>query len=155
MNSERRPSPRGEGSDYVSPMHPEPDRLRAVPLFAGLDEGELAKVASWMDVEDYPMGKALTREGAADYEFFVLDEGSIRVEHEGRPLGTLRPGDVFGELALVGDARRRADAIADEDVTVLSMFGTHFRGMQMAMPLVAERLQRLAEARLAQLEASD
>jgi CRP-like cAMP-binding protein len=79
----------------------------------------------------------------------VLDEGEVRIEHGGGEVGQLGPGDVFGELALLGDGRRLADVVAVTDVRVLSMFGTHLREMQTTMPSVKAGLERLADDRLA------
>jgi CRP-like cAMP-binding protein len=62
----------------------------------------------------------------------------------------LGPGDVFGELALLGDGSRHADVVAVTDLRVLSMFGTHFREMQATLPAVETGLERLADERLAQ-----
>src|SRR6266516_1688389 len=118
-------------------MHPDPDRLLRVPLFAGLSVDER---------------KRLAREGASDYEFFVLDEGTVRVVHEGRTLRELGPGDVFGEVAFFREGRRSADVVAETNVRVLSMFGSRFRKMQISMPEVAARLQDLVRERTRAVE---
>jgi len=128
-------------------MHPDPDRLSDVPLFRGLSEKERGQVAAWLDDEHHAAGKWLSREGNSDYAFFVLSEGSARVEHEGQTLAVLEPGDVFGELAFFGDGRRSADVIAESDVRVLCMFGTRFREMQASMPDIAARLEDLVRQR--------
>jgi CRP-like cAMP-binding protein len=133
-------------------MHPDPDRLREIPLFEGIGTDQLEQVASWFDVEEHPAGTRLTREGASGYAFFILDQGRARVEHEGASLGEIRPGEVFGELALVGDGRRTADVFADTEVRVLAMFGTRFRELQAMAPEVAARLDRIASERSGQLE---
>jgi CRP-like cAMP-binding protein len=135
-------------------MHPDPDRLSDVPLFQGLSEEERGHVAEWLDDEHHKAGKWLAREGSSDYAFFVLSEGSARVEHEGKTLRVLEPGDVFGEIAFFGDGRRSADVIAETDVRVLCMFGTRFREMQASMPDVAGRLEDLVRQR-ADLPADD
>jgi CRP-like cAMP-binding protein len=122
-------------------MHPDPDRLAGVPLFAGLTEDDRSRVASWLEVEEFGPGKRLAIEGAIGYVFFVLDEGRVRIEHEGKQLGTLGPGQVFGEMAFfVGHGRRNADVIAETDVRVFSMFGTGFQEMKATIPDVASRL---------------
>ena len=128
-------------------MHPDPDQLTNVPLFSGLSSEEQAQLASWLEDEDHKAGRQLTREGDSDYAFFVLAEGSARVEQERRTLRVLGPGDVFGEVAFFGDGRRSADVVAETDVRVLCMFGTRFREMQSSMPRVAERLEDLVRRR--------
>ena len=77
------------------------------------------------------------------------------MDHDGAEVRRLGPGDVLGELALLGDGRRHADAVAVHDVRVGSMFGTHFREMQTSMPSVEAGLERLADDRLARPSASD
>ena len=133
-------------------MHPDPQRLSEIPIFEGVPADQLDTIASWFDVEEHPSGTRLTREGASGYAFFILDQGRARVEHEGASLGELRPGDVFGEMALVGDGRRTADVFADTEVRVLAMFGTRFRELQTLAPEVARRLDRIASERSDQLE---
>lgn len=131
-------------------MHPEPDDLQRVPLFADLTDDERARIAAWFEIQEHDAGERIVHEGSAGYGFFVLSDGDIRIEHEGREVGRLGSGDVFGELALLGDGRRHADVVAVTDVRVFSMFGTHFREMQSTMPAVEAGLERLADERLAQ-----
>jgi CRP-like cAMP-binding protein len=131
-------------------MHPEPDDLRRVPLFADLTEEEREQIAAWFEIQEHDAGDRIVHEGSPGYGFFVLDDGDIRIEHDGSEVGRLGPGDVFGELALLGDGRRHADVVAVTDVRVLSMFGTHFRELQATMPAVEAGLERLADERLAQ-----
>ena len=128
-------------------MHPDPETLRGVRLFAGLTDEERGRLAAWLDVEDYQAGKHLAREGVSDYAFFVLDRGRALVTQEGQTINTLGPGDVFGEVAFFGDGRRTATVIAETDVRVLTMFGTRFREMQRDMPDVAEQIEALALSR--------
>src|SRR5262245_55196891 len=131
-------------------MHPDPQDLPGVALFADLSDAERAQVAGWFEVQEHDAGERIVHEGSPGYGFFVLDDGEVRVEHNGHEVGRLKPGDVFGELALLGDGRRHADVIAATDVRVLAMFGTHFREMQASMPAIEAGLERLADQRLAQ-----
>jgi signal-transduction protein with cAMP-binding, CBS, and nucleotidyltransferase domain len=136
------------------PVHPDPDRLLQVPLLDGASDEERATLASWLDLEEFRAGTAITSEGRADYAFFVLDAGTVSIVHQGSEIGKLEPGDVFGELALLGDGKRKADAVAESDVVILSMFGTRFREMQTQMPEVIRRLEALAASRRADLDAA-
>jgi len=101
-------------------------------------------------VQEHEAGERIVHEGSPGYWFYVLADGEVRIEHGGREVGRLEPGDVFGELAPLGDGRRHADVIAVTDVRVLSMFGTHFREMQSTMPAIEAGLERLADDRLSQ-----
>jgi CRP-like cAMP-binding protein len=130
-----------------SHTHPDAGRLAQIELFQGLTEDELARVAAWLDVEEFGPGQALAREGASGYAFFIRDEGSVRVQLEDGTTVMLEPGSVFGEMAFYGEARRNADVIAETHGRVLAMFGTRFREMQLALPVVAGRLEQLAQRR--------
>ena len=128
-------------------MHPDPDRLREIPLFEGIGTDQLEQVASWFDVEEHPAGTRLTRAGASGYAFFILEEGHARVEVDGAAVNELRAGDVFGEMAFFADGRRTADVFADTEVRVLAMFGTRFDQLLALAPEVADRLETLARGR--------
>jgi CRP-like cAMP-binding protein len=81
----------------------------------------------------------------------VLDEGRVRIEHEGRAIATLGPAEVFGQLAILGDGHRRATVTAETDVRVFAMFGTRFREMEITVPTLAARLVELEKERVVEL----
>jgi CRP-like cAMP-binding protein len=128
-------------------MHPDPARLLRVPLFAALSERDRARVSSWLEVEDVDAGKRLAHQGASEYWFFVIDEGTVRVDRGGRTLATLGPGNVFGEMSFHGDGGRNADIVAETAVRVFAMYGARFREMQLSIPDVASGLEELVRAR--------
>ena len=132
-------------------MHPEPLRLRAIPLFADLGPDDLDRVASWLEIREESEGRRLTPEGASGYEFFVIEDGTADVNHEGAKVGSLGPGDFFGEMAMMGDGRRVADVVATSPITLFEMFGTHFRELEMTLPEVAARIRATLEERRAAL----
>ncbi len=130
-----------------STPHPDPDRLALVSLFSSLSVDDRTRLASWMEVEDFHAGRRLTEQGAFDYAFFVLEQGRVRVEQDGRTVASLGPGDVFGEMSFFGDGRRNADVVAETAGRLLVMFGTRFREMQATMPDVAAQLGSLVATR--------
>jgi CRP-like cAMP-binding protein len=129
-------------------MHPDLDRVRAQPLFASLSDGDLARVAAWLEVRSASTGERLTPEGRSGYTFFLIEEGTASVIHEGEHLRGLGPGDFFGELAILGDGRRSADVVADSPMSLLALFGTHFREMEAVLPDVAASIRKAMEERL-------
>lgn len=135
--------------------NPDPRELLNVPLFQGLAPGELATLASWFEVQEYPAGRVPVHEHQSGYVFYVLDRGQARAEVDGHVLEVLEPGSVFGEMAFfMPNARRSANIVSDTGIRVFSMFGTRFREMQQGMPIVQARLEELVEKRRARLQAS-
>ena len=66
-----------------------PERLRALPLFEGLSDDDLARLARAFEAKQVSPGARLTLEGASGYSFFVIESGTVEVTRGGR-----HPGDV-------------------------------------------------------------
>ena len=125
------------------------EELAAVPLFSGLDEDQLAELATRFNARDVGEDITLVGEGSPGYTFFVLAEGTAVVTAEGERLAELGPGDFFGELAILGAGRRTATVTSTTPVRILFMFGSSFREMEAAHPEIASRIAEEMEARLA------
>ena len=80
-----------------------------------------------MDVVELPQGTDVVREGERADEFYVLLSGAAEVERAGARLRSLRPGDVFGELALVTYTRRTATVRTTEPSHLLVLSEHEFR----------------------------
>ena len=97
--------------------------LKKVALFEGLTQGQLAKVASIAQARSYEVGAHLFREGEAGHEVFILLSGKVRISNSVPGIGEealaiLEPGQYFGEMALIEDGPRSADAIAHTPCSV-------------------------------------
>lgn len=129
-------------------MRPDPERLRAVPLFAALRQEDLDRLATMFAVEEVgDVGRRLTPEGATGYMFYVIAEGTADVFHHDDLVARLGPGDFFGEMAIVGGGRRVADVVTTSPMIVYAMFGTAFREMEAAFPDVAARIRATVDSR--------
>jgi CRP-like cAMP-binding protein len=53
-------------------------------------------------------GRTLVRQGEQGDELFLLFDGVLRVEIDGRPVTEVGPGAILGELALLHEGRRMA-----------------------------------------------
>jgi CRP-like cAMP-binding protein len=122
-------------------VHPTPEELRSLPLFADLGPEELEEVSSWFEVQHSQAGVTLTKEGEAGYMFYLLRDGTATVAHDDEEIRQLGPGDFFGELSIVGDGRRTASVRSTSAVSVWSMFGADFRSLEQQFPEVAERIR--------------
>jgi CRP/FNR family transcriptional regulator, cyclic AMP receptor protein len=86
--------------------------LARVPLFAGLSERSLQDVAGLVDEVDVAAGRVLMTQGETGGEFFIIVDGSVRVDQDGAELATLGPGEFLGEIALIDAGPRTATATA-------------------------------------------
>ena len=85
------------------------EELKRVPLFSGLNQRQLRQLAKDFRTRQIPAGALLTKQGEmSGVAFFVIAEGEAAVIVDGRRVGTLGPGDHFGELAMISESERTA-----------------------------------------------
>jgi CRP/FNR family transcriptional regulator, cyclic AMP receptor protein len=124
------------------------EELRAIPLFAELSDADLDTLAPWFEARTLGAGTQLIGEGSAGYSFFVLAAGTAVVTSEGAELAHLGPGDFFGEMAILGDGRRRATVTTISPTKVLVLFGTEFRRLEQTHSGIAAEIRETMERRL-------
>lgn len=95
----------------------DPAALRACPLFQTLPADRLGRIADIARHRDLPAGAVVFREGEAGDEMYVVVAGKVRISKRlpgagEEALGILEAGSHFGEMAMVDDSPRSADAIA-------------------------------------------
>jgi CRP/FNR family transcriptional regulator, cyclic AMP receptor protein len=129
-------------------VHPAPEQLASVPLLASLTPEQLQAIASLTQLRSETMGTRLVGEGAPGFVLFILLEGKADVTSRGAGLGTLGPGDFFGEIALLGEGRHTATVTAASPVTLAVMFGSDFRVFERDFPDATEQMKRAMEERL-------
>ena len=120
------------------------ERLRAVPLFAHLDDERLDRLAAVTTEFEAPAGQALIERGRPGSGIFVLEQGQAIVEApEGRR--ELGPGDVFGERSLLGDdVERTARVRAQTDVRCLAIARPEIEELLSEDPRVADAVRQLS-----------
>ena len=104
------------------------------------DEARQALLSVSEELE-VPPGAELTSEGEFGYSFFLIEDGSCTVEQDGRSLGTLGPGDFFGEVALLVTAKRSACVTADTPMRVRAVFEQDFRRVLRKHPDVEQAVR--------------
>jgi CRP-like cAMP-binding protein len=128
--------------------------LSEVPLFEGLPKRHLRRVAKLARIRRFAPGAALVRAGDSGRSFFVLLDGNAKVVRSGGRPRRLGMGDYFGEMALLDDAPRSADVVADGEVLALTIDRSGFTKLLRAEPALAQVLLRTLAARLRAAEAS-
>ena len=101
-------------------------QLGKIPLFAGLTPAALELISRVATEETHGLGTRLFQHGDPGDKLYVLLEGRIRISRDVPGMGeealaVLGPGAVFGEMALLDDAPRSADARVHERCRVLSI----------------------------------
>jgi CRP/FNR family transcriptional regulator, cyclic AMP receptor protein len=88
--------------------------LRALPIFEGLGDGELQKIARLFTQKLYRPGEAIFKQGDSSNEAYVLMRGQIDIclESSAEPIATITNGQIFGEVAFLDGSSRTANAVA-------------------------------------------
>lgn len=117
------------------------ETLKRVPLFSALSQRQLRRLRKDFRERTFRPGATILREGEmGGVDFFVIVEGEASVTVGGKETARLRPGDHFGELALIAGRERFATVTAVEPVQCLSMASWHFRTFVHENPDVAWKL---------------
>ena len=101
------------------------------------------------DPESAVEGKTIIREGGYSNDFYVIEDGTVKVEREGEHLADLGPGDVFGEQGLLEKQERSATVTATSPVRLIKIEHWELARMKSAMPDVVDQLQRKGRGALA------
>jgi CRP-like cAMP-binding protein len=124
------------------------DALKSTPLFAGVEDDKLRKVATFATLESAVEGKVIIREGGYANDFYIIEDGTVKVERNGEHLADLGPGDVFGEQGLLEKQERSATVTATSPVRLIRIEHWELSRMKQAMPEIVDQLRaKVAERR--------
>jgi CRP-like cAMP-binding protein len=100
----------------------------------------------------YPKDSLFFSESEPGDELFIIQKGSVKitkiVDNNEVLLAILKPGDIFGEMALLEDRLRSASAIAHEECVVIVVNKANFETMAKSQPQIAVRLTTLLAERI-------
>ena len=117
------------------------DELKPVPLFSGLSQRQLKRLARNFREREVKSGTPVIREGEkSGISFFVIVEGTATASVGGNEVRKLGPGDHFGELALISERVRGATVTADVPMRCLVMGFWDFRRFAKENPDVTWKL---------------
>lgn len=133
----------------------DPDQLKAIPVFADLDDDARARLAAILSVRAVELGAILTNEGEISSRFFVIAEGRVAVTAGTGFVSILGPGDILGEIGSMRGPRRSANAVAITKARLYTTMSWDLRELAAEMPELDRRLNELIDRRLAELESVD
>ena len=134
------------------------ERLRATPLFGGLDDKQLARLVEMGEIVDLAPGDRLIGEGEEADALYVILDGELEVTKRSGtaeiPLARVGPGSLQGEIAALEGGRRLASVQAVTEAEALRIPVDAIRELLSAGPDVALSVIRTAVGRLRSMEAT-
>jgi CRP-like cAMP-binding protein len=130
------------------------DRLEEVGLLAGCSRRQLRAIARISEVIEVAEGTVLARNGQPGEEFFLILDGSARVEISSRKRSRLEPGQYFGEMSLLDGGPRSATVVADTPLRLLVIKRRDFATLLREAPEVTQSLLATLSRRVRVAEAS-
>jgi CRP-like cAMP-binding protein len=104
-------------------------RLQALSLFASLNVRELSMVDGLLHERDYLAGEVIIDAGEEGQASYIIFKGKVVISKPGAAhevIAELGPGTFFGEMALLDNDKRSAQARALEPCHVGVLFRTDF-----------------------------
>jgi len=110
------------------------ESLKALPLFTGLSQQELANVASLFFEKAYGKNSTLFVEGMTGEILYVIRKGSVQITKKNASggetvLATLGEGEFLGEMSLIDNRPRTATARVAEESSLLVMTKKAFNSL--------------------------
>jgi CRP-like cAMP-binding protein len=103
------------------------EALQRVPLFADLNRRELKQIARLFKQRRFPAGETVVQEGSGGAAFYVIESGEATVVVSGKEYPALKPGDYFGEIALIDEGARMATITATKELVCYGLTFWDFR----------------------------
>ncbi len=131
--------------------------LRQVDLFSGLASAEVRRLGELVDTELREQGEVIYRVGDLSDTIYVLKSGKIklsRTSEDGKEmiLYYIRPGEVFGEVAITGQELRNGTATVVEDAFMCSIRRDDLEEYLGRIPGLALEFSRIIGRRKQQIE---
>ncbi|MHB8109042.1 MAG: Crp/Fnr family transcriptional regulator [Syntrophorhabdaceae bacterium] len=129
------------------------DNLRNVDLFSNLKDNEIEAISRILYVNAYHRGQLIFQEGEDGNALYIVLKGAVKVclyDEEGREyvLDVIGKHGFFGELALIDELPRSANALAMEASDLLIVRRNDFMKILMDNPSISINIMRVLAGRL-------
>jgi uncharacterized membrane protein len=145
-------------AEELTTLSEEAQSLARVPLFKHLEPQELEKLAEEIDQVNYKAGETIFNEHDHGDGLYVVEIGSVRIwvvddDVNEVTLAELKPGEFFGELAVLDQGERSSNATAITDAHLHRLSSNDFQQFLLEHPDVAIDVIREIGARMRQTNA--
>lgn len=129
--------------------------LKTDSKFIDLTQEELREVLSYCEVQSFKKGEDIIKEGEYGDKLHIIVEGEVGISKIISDqvvffITTLKVGEIFGEMAIISDYPRSANAFAKTDTTILSLSKEFYKKIKSDNPLLFGKLSFILSKILAE-----
>jgi CRP-like cAMP-binding protein len=107
---------------YIHEEGAVPKGLKGIPFLAHFDRAHLDDILYSSSIIECDPGDAVIEEGGSGSRIYILTSGEVEISKKGERLAVLNTvGDIFGELAALGDEVRSATVRAVKPTLLLAV----------------------------------
>ncbi len=121
--------------------------LGKVDFLRVLSDTQRDQLAAASKLHVYGAGEVIVRQGESTAQMFIIQTGSVVVEHDRVDVATLGPGELFGEMALMTGEQRTATVRAATPSTLVSIDRDAMRALLAVSPELASLVSRVIAER--------
>lgn len=116
--------------------------VQKTPLSRYFDYVQASHIAAICEIESFKAGETVIKEGDDGDRMYIVAKGGLTIQSNGKFLTENKPGDFFGEIALVQKSKRTATALAKEDTSLLSLKRSDLEEVFKKDPLIETRFYK-------------
>ena len=117
--------------------------LHRIPLCSEWSDDAVNRLAQLSVLNNYPIGDTVLPAGMFNQFFYIVYDGLLHVERDGKRLARLGIGDFFGEISIMQNSVSVADVVAHNETRCISIYRNEFLrflGEDYAIALYFERI---------------
>ncbi|HEX3624201.1 MAG TPA: cyclic nucleotide-binding domain-containing protein [Verrucomicrobiae bacterium] len=118
-----------------------PGLIRRIKILGNLSDAQLARLADFMELQQWPINGVVFRQGDVGDGMFLVLNGELRARTLNGDmeliLGTFRTGDFFGDMAMFDNGPRSADVVANLDSSLIKISSSNFYRLIREAPALA------------------
>jgi CRP-like cAMP-binding protein len=100
------------------------------------------------DVLEFPTGTEIIREGEEGHRMYIVVSGHVNISLKNRIIGSVLPGEIVGEMALINSDFRSATATAKTDCSLIPIDQKSFKLLLEHVPDFAQHVIEVLATRL-------
>jgi CRP-like cAMP-binding protein len=132
------------------------ERMCALPLFNDMPTDALHALAARLVLRQFPNEEAIYTEGTPGDAMYIVESGEVKLMDsafsDAHLLERIRPGEAFGEMALLTGRTRAECARAATDTTLWVLYKSDFDDVMVQYPEISISLSRALTERLSARE---